>query len=163
MYQIGERVVYGVHGVCQILELQVQIVNRKKVEYYVLEPVRQPGARYFVPSQNQVAVSKLRPMLSKTEILDLLGSHRVKETVWIDDENQRRIYYKDLLTEGDRAGLLTMIRTLYVQTEQQAQLGKKCHMTDANFLKDAEKVLFSEFSMVLDIPYEKMVEYISQL
>ena len=74
MHKIGDLVVYGIHGVCRIAELQVQVVNRKKVEYFVLEPLSQAGSKYFVPSQNEIAVSKLRPILSKTEIESLLNS-----------------------------------------------------------------------------------------
>lgn len=58
VYQVGDQVLYGIHGVCRILELEVRSVDRKKVEYYVLEPLEQPGARFYVPTQNQAAVDR---------------------------------------------------------------------------------------------------------
>lgn len=160
MFQVGDQVLYGIHGVCKILELQVQTVNRKKVEYYVLEPVSQIGSRYFVPSQNQVAASKLRPILSKAEIEELLSGEASRQNCWIQDENQRKQYYKELITSGDRAALISMLRALYQHKEQQMETGKKFHISDANFMRDAEKVIYSEFSMVLDIPYDQIEKYI---
>ena len=67
MFALGDLLVYGVHGVCKIIELQVQVVNRKKVEYFVLEPIMHPGSKFFVPSQNEAALAKLRPILSKEQ------------------------------------------------------------------------------------------------
>lgn len=162
MYNCGDRVVYGIHGVCQIVELQVQTVNRKKVEYYVLEPVNQSGSRFFVPSQNQAAVSKLRPMITKEALEDLLRTEYAQPVAWIEDENQRKQYYRELISDGDRTAVLRMVRALRQHKEQQAQTGKKFHISDANFLRDAEKILYSEVSLVLGIPYDQVEAYIGQ-
>ena len=83
MYQVGDVVVYGVHGVCRIVELQIQRVNHKKVEYFVLEPVFQMTSRFFVPSQNEAALSKLRPILTKEEIESLVQSEDSCRDCWI--------------------------------------------------------------------------------
>ena len=163
MYQVGDRVVYGVHGVCCVVELQVQTVNRMKVEYYVLEPIKHSGSRYFVPSQNQIAVSKLRPLLTKEELDALLTSDRINEDIWIANENDRRLQYREIIAEGDRCNLLRIIRTLRKHREEMLQSGKKFHVTDANFLKDAEKTLYSELSVVLNIEYDKVSDYINNL
>lgn len=162
VYQVGDRVVYGIHGVCQIVDLQVQTVTHKKVEYYVLEPITQSGARFFVPSQNQAAVSKLRSVLTKDEVDTLLKSEQSRQDIWTDDENQRKQSYRQLITEGDCGALMSMIRALHLHKQEQQLTGKKFHVSDANFLRDAEKVLYSEFSIVLGIPYEQVEEYINR-
>jgi RNA polymerase-interacting CarD/CdnL/TRCF family regulator len=38
MYQVGDRFIYGIHGVCEIVELQTQRVSGKAIQYYVLQP-----------------------------------------------------------------------------------------------------------------------------
>ena len=68
MLQLGDRVVYGVHGVCCIVDIEQRTIDRKKAEYYVLEPLDQPGAKFYIPTHNQIAVSKLRPLLSAQEL-----------------------------------------------------------------------------------------------
>lgn len=162
MYQIGDRVVYGVHGVCQIVDQQIQTVNRKKVEYYVLEPLTQSGSSFFVPSQSQSALSKLRPILTKEQIDSLLSSVSTFENAWIEDENLRKQYYRQLIVEGRCDAILSMIRALHIHREEQLMAGKKFHVADANFLKDAEKIVYSEFSVVLGIPYDQVALYIDQ-
>ena len=79
MYQIGDQVVYGIHGVCAVVELEYRMVDRKRVEYFALEPLDQPGARFYVPTQNQAALSKLRPVLSRAELEALLASNAVRQ------------------------------------------------------------------------------------
>ena len=72
MYRKGDKVVYGIHGVCVILDLELKNVGREKFEYYVLEPLEQPGARYYIPTQKPAAVNKLNPILSRQELDALL-------------------------------------------------------------------------------------------
>ena len=160
MFQIGDLVVYGIHGVCKITEIQTQRVNRTKMEYFVLEPFAQCTSRFFVPSQNEVALSKLRPILTKEEICDLLIDEASHRLCWIDDEGQRKQHYKELITSGDRAALISMLRALYSHKRNLTVTGKKFHISDSNFMRDAEKIIFSEFSLVLDIPYEDLESYI---
>ena len=56
MYQIGDQVVYGIHGVCCVVEQEERVIDRKRVTYLVLEPVGQDGSRYLVPTHNAAAM-----------------------------------------------------------------------------------------------------------
>jgi len=158
VFQIGDLVVYGVHGVCRITEIQVQRINRVNMEYFVLEPVSQGTGRFFVPSQNEVALSKLRPILSEQEICELLTDDASKQDCWIEDENKRKLRYKELIASGDRSALISMLRVLNLHRTEQMNAGKKFHISDSNFMKDAEKIIFSEFSLVMNIPYEQVAD-----
>jgi len=160
VFKQGDQVVYGIHGVCKILNLEVRLIDSKNVEYYVLEPLDQPGARFFVPSQNPVAVAKLRQILTKSELDALLLSEDPTLDVWISDENSRKQCYRELITSGDRVALIRMIRSIHRHKALQQAAGKKLHLCDANFLQDAEKLLSSEFSIVLDIKPEDVGQYI---
>ena len=160
MYCVGQKVVYGIHGVCVILNIDTKTVGRQKVQYYVLEPIDQPGARYYIPVHNPVAVSKLCPVMTRQELDTLLSEPIDSEKIWIPDENQRKQRYRDLIGSGDRRALIAMIHALYAHKEQQAQLGRKFHLCDENFLRDAQKLLSSEFSLVLEMPQEETVSYI---
>lgn len=160
MYQCGQQVVYGIHGVCSILETEIKRVDRKNVEYFVLEPLDQPGARFYVPAQNQAALAKLRPILTKKELDALLRSQDADQDCWIADENQRKQRYRELINSGDRAALISMVRALYQHKLQQQAAGRKFHLSDENFLRDAEKLLSSEFSLVLGIRQEEVGAYI---
>lgn len=160
MFQQGGQVVYGVHGVCTILENETRVVNRKKVEYYVLQPLEQPEARYYVPVQNVAAVAKMNPVLTREGIEELLRGKDVFAQTWIEDENQRKQYYKTVIGSGDRAALIGMVRLLYQHKKRQLTTGHKFHLSDENFLRDAEKLLSGELSLVLNIPRSEVGDYI---
>lgn len=160
MYQCGDQVVYGIHGVCRILHLELRTVDRKKVEYYVLSPLEQPDARFYVPTQNKAAVAKLRPILTREALDALLQSEDAEKDVWIADENQRKQRYRELINSGDRAALICMVRTLHKRKTEQLASGRKFHICDENFLRDAQKLLSSEFSLVLNIRPDEVGTYI---
>lgn len=160
MYQIGDQVVYGIHGVCRIADQEKRVVDRKMVTYLVLEPEGQEGSRYLVPIHNQTAMGKLRPMLTPEQMKELLHSEEVRTFNWIRDENQRKNTYRELITSGDRAELLRMIYTLYNHRKTQNAAGKKIHLADDNFLRDAEKLLSSEISVVMEIPQDEARNYL---
>lgn len=160
MFQLGDQVIYGIHGLCRILELETRKIDRKLIEYYVLEPVEQPGARFYVPTQNQAAVSKLQKVLTRQELDELLQAVSNNNDVWIEDENQRKLRYRELISSGDRASLIGMIRALLRHKQAQESAGKKFHLCDENFLRDAQKLLSTEFSRVLEISPEEVGNYI---
>lgn len=159
MFQQGDRVVYGIHGVCEIVELEQRIVDKKVAQYYVLEPLNQPQSRFYVPTGNPLAVAKLRKVLTKEE-LDLLLQSGLQEDAWIEDENRRKQSYRELIVSGDRASLIAMVRALHKHRQAQALAGKKLHLCDENFLRDAERILGGEFSLVLNIAPDQVGEYI---
>ncbi len=160
MFRVGDLAVYGIHGVCRILKMEERVIDHKNVEYYVLEPLEQAGARFLIPSHNQAAVSKLKPVLSKEELEALVRSEQARSDGWIADENQRKQYYRELINAGDRAALVCMVATLHRQKKQQISAGKKLHLCDENFLRDAQRLLSSEFSLVLGIAPEQVGDYV---
>lgn len=162
MYQIGESVVYGVHSVCRIIDDTVNIVDRKRIRYFVLEPLDQPGARFYVPVEKPAALAKLRPLLTKAELDHLLASEDVRNGSWIVDENQRKQYYRELISGGDRVALLRMVHLLHQHKREQQKMGRKFHLCDENFLKDAQKLLETEFSTVLGIEPQQVAAYVMQ-
>lgn len=162
MIQVGSQVVYGIHGVCSIIDVETRCVNRKKVEYFVLEPNEQKNARFYVPTQNSKAVGKLRPLLTRQELEMLLTSEDTRRDCWIADENQRKQKYRELINSGDRASLISMIRSLYQHRQSQLEAGRKIHQCDEIFLRDARKLLSSEFSLVLGIPLSEANTYIDE-
>lgn len=160
MLQQGSYVVYGIHGVCVILGYEIRSNGKSKTEYCVLEPVKQPDDRYYVPTQNAAAIAKLRPVLTKEQLEELLQSPEASLDAWIPDENTRKQRYRELITSGDRAALISMVKTLHIHRQNQLSLGRKFHLCDENFLRDAEGLLSAEFALVLNISPNEVGKYI---
>ncbi len=159
--QIGSYVVYGAHGVCKVLEPEERVVDRRTVQYIVLAPLEQPEARYYVPSQNQMALAKLHPLATDDELQRILESEDVRKDAWIPDENQRKLRYRELIGSGDRVALLRMVHSLHRRRQIQQAAGRRLHLCDDNFLRDAERLLNAEFSLVLHIQPSEVGAYIS--
>lgn len=160
MYQIGELVLYGIHGVCRVSDVEARVVDRKKLHYLVLEPLEQTGARFLVPTHNEAALSKLRPLLTKEALEMLIRSPEARQDAWIPDENLRKQTYRELIGSGDRLALIRMVGTLRRHKQAQLSAGRKFHLCDDNFLRDAEKLLSGELSLVLGIEAGQVGSYV---
>lgn len=162
MYQAGDWVVYGIHGVCRVIGTEKQLVNRKRTQYLVLEPLAQTESRFYLPVENPTAMAKLKTVLAKDELTALLASEEVRQDAWIQEENQRKQHYRELIGSGDRVSLMQMVSTLYRYRASQNAAGRKFHQSDENFLRDAEKLLASEFSLVLELSAEDARNYLRE-
>lgn len=160
MYQIGDKVIYGMHGVCLIEDLEKRIVDKKEVTYLALEPAGQSGSRFLVPTHNAAAMAKVRPVLTREALEALFSSDAVKEDAWVREEGQRKQMYRELISSCDRQRLAQMICSLYRYRSAQYALGKKLHMCDENFLRDAEKILAGEIANTLEISSTEALKYL---
>lgn len=160
MYRNAAFVVYGIHGVCRVLGTEKQLVDRKRTEFLVLEPLAQSGSKFYLPVQNPTAMAKLKPVLSVQELTELLDSDQIREDCWIPEEGVRKQTYRDLIGSADRLRLLQMVASLYRYRGRQEAAGRKFHLCDENFLRDAEKLLSSEISLVMDLPADQAREYL---
>ncbi len=162
MYHIGEQVVYGIHGVCRIVGQEERVMDRKRITYLVLEPLGQSGSRFMVPSHNPAAMAKLSRLLSRQELEELLGREELHAGTWNRDENQRKQSYRELISSGNRLALLQTCALLYRHRQEQQAAGRKVHMCDDNFLRDAEKLLCGEISLVLQTDADTAKQYLRQ-
>lgn len=163
MFSVGNRVVYGIHGVCEICAVENRVVDRKTVQFYVLQPVDQAASKYYVPCHNPAALAKLRPLLTKNQLVELLHSDAVRADQWISDEGKRKMLYRDLISSGNREALLSMVHTLHRHRRECLQQGRKFHLCDENFLRDAQRVLSAELSAVLEIPAHEVPAFVQRI
>ena len=159
MFQVGQKVLYGAHGVCSITAVEIRNLGKEKKEYYCLEPVEQPGAVFYVPTGNPAAVGKMRPLISRDEFEALVAAQKEREWVWIEDENQRKQYYRELMTQNDRGELIAAVGALYRHKRLLQETGRKFHVCDEGFLRDATRLLSGEFALVLGIPKSEVAQY----
>ena len=160
MFEIGQQVLYGIHGVCRITAVEAMRFGKAKANYYILEPLAQPGSKFYVPVDNAAAVAKLRPLLRREELLELLHSEQVRNAPWIADENLRKLRFRELINSGDREALMGMIGALYRHKKDQLALGRKFHQSDENFLHDAQKLLHAEFAQVFGLEPKEVYTFI---
>ena len=160
MYQCNETILYGTNGVCKITDITKKTINGQLMEYYVLKPVYRDSSTIYVPVQNQTLTEKMRPILSLQEVRSLIRSMPQEDLIWIDDENERKERYRDIITRGDRTELVRMIKTLYLHQQRQQSKGRRLHIADEHFFKEAESMLYDEFALVLNIQPDQVLPFI---
>lgn len=162
MFQIADQVVYGIHGICRVAEQEQRRVDGKCVVYLSLEPVGQPGSRFLVPTHNPVAMGNLRQLLTARQAENLLAMEGVEPIQWIQEENRRKQLYRELIASGDCYELISVARMLSQHKTSQTAMGRKLHMCDENFMRDAERLLVTEISTVLGKTPEEVRQTLRQ-
>ncbi len=158
MHNIGDTVVYGLSGVMRIVYVTDEKIGGSLRKYYVLASDGSGiSARTFVPVDNEALVSQMRPLLTKEEIYDILHNiERYPEPEWIEDSRARHESFKAIMESGDRGRIIAMIRSIYKTGLRRNEEGKKNYLSDESLMNKAERILYREFSIVLEIPEENV-------
>lgn len=151
MFQVNDVIIYGAQGVCKITDVEEKSVGGKKKTYFVLKPVDDKGATIFAPTDNAIVLNKMRRLLTEDEIHQLIDSMQSENPVWYENENERKELYRSILAKGDHRELIKMIKAIYAHKAQRDAEGKRLHMSDERFFKDAEQILYNEFQYVLGL------------
>lgn len=160
MFEVSDIVAYGVNGVCTVTEITTKRIDKVNVDYYVLSPKAATSAKVFVPIKNEQLVSKMRAVLTKEEATELLNGIPKDKPEWISNKNERFEKFKSIIAEGNSAELLKLIRTLRLHEKYQFRRGKRLHMADERFLKEAEKMVLGEFAYVLNVSADDILNKI---
>ena len=160
MFQINDVVVYGAQGVCKIVGMQEQKIDGTNKTYFVLKPADDRGATFYVPTWNEKALAKMRKVMTKQDVDALIDSMPKKKPVWIANENERRETYKRILAGGNQAQIISMIQAIYLHKKEREAEGKRLHMSDEHFMKDAEQLLHNEWQYVLNVDKAGLMAYI---
>lgn len=160
MYQINDTIIYGTNGICKIIDITDKNFSGKKAEYFILKPLNNQASTIYVPVNNEDLKKKMRRILSPSEIYQIIHDMPMEESIWIENENERKEKYKEMIARGDRRELVKIIKALYTHQQQLQAKGKKLHVADERFFKEAEKLLYEEFAIVLNIKPEEVLPFL---
>lgn len=161
LFEAGELIMCGGHGVCRVRAVTGNPVDRLDTQrkYYILEPVFEKGSTIYTPVDNEKII--MRRIMNEKDAKLLIGRMPEIDTVWIREEKMREQMYKEAIRTYDCQSLAQIIKTLYLRKRDRMQRGKKVLSCDEHYLKKAEELLYGEMSVALSIPKESVVEYIS--
>ena len=161
MFCVGQTVLYGSNGVCMVDDVTEKRIGKTKMQYYVLKPLCNNTSTLFVPTANQQLVSKMRRILTEDEAEAILRNLPPCGD-WNDNKQERSEQFRAIITEGSCVELIRLIRLVRTHGQEQLAGGKRLHITDERFLKEAEKMVCEEFSLVLHISRDEVLERILQ-
>ena len=160
MFKTNDVVVYGSQGVCEIVGISEQRVDGVIRNYFVLKPKNNIGSTFYVPTWNEKAWGKMRKVMTKEDVNALIDSMPCQKTTWIENENERKEVYRKTLASGDQAAIISMVQALFLHKKQREAEGKRLHMSDEYFMKDAEQILYTEWQYVLNVDKAGLMAYI---
>lgn len=162
MYQTGDTILYGGNGVCKVVEITERKFDGHTVDYYVLQPVYSDHSLIYVPTQNESLTGKMRQILSEKDVYALIHDMANEDVAWIEDENERKETYRTILSRGNPKDVIRVIQSLYRHQQEQKQRGKKLRQSDERFFREAEKLLYDEFALVLHIQPDQVLPFITE-
>lgn len=162
MFEKGEYIVYGVTGVCQVMDI-VTMESESTAKgrlYYVLHPYYQKAGKIFTPVDNKKM--NMRKIIEKEEAYELIDQIPGIESLKVTDDRLCESLYKECIRSCDCRELVKMLKTIYVRMQERLAQGKKITAADERNLKIAEENLYSELSIPLGIPVSQMADYIKE-
>ena len=162
MYNVGDKVMYGAFGICKVTAIEKRDFTGEEQEYYILKHINSDKNIFYVPTNNDAALSKMHPICSKAEVDELISHMNSEGLIWIDNDIKRKEEYSRIIKDADKHEIIRLIKTLYLRRKELAENGKKLRSTDENYLSLAENMLFEEFAYALDIDRSEVVEYIEK-
>ena len=154
MLKVGEMVVYAATGLCEVIDIETKKIGKISKDYYVLKPSASSTATVFIPTDNENLLKKVRRVLSKTEITELINEVKNTNPQWIEDDNDRKNKFKEIVSMGNRKDCLTVLRAIKYHQAELHDSGKRLHIADEIVMKDIIKIVCSEMAFVLNISIE---------
>ena len=68
----NDMVVYGNNGICTVEDIRIMKFGKDEAVYYVLKPKASSAATLYVPQDKESLVSKMRKLLTREEIDNIL-------------------------------------------------------------------------------------------
>ena len=162
MFKKGEYVVCGNNGICRVTDITTlnMASTPKDRLYYILKPVYAESSTVYIPVDNHKVA--LRAALSAEEAHALINRIPSLDLVWVENEKQRELTYKECLKQNTCEDYVRIIKTLYLRKQARLSKGQKIIGLDERYLKLAEDYLYGELAVALGIPKQKVEDYIRE-
>lgn len=162
MYQNGDLVVYGSTGVCRVTDVVKPYAHGPEHDkpFYQLDPLYQEGVIYTPVNGGKI---QMRPVMSAEEaqgLIDLIPS------VQAEPCRERTLQllaqkYQSTLQSGSSLSLLKLTMSVRAKKAQAESRNRRLGAVDEKYGRQAERLLFGELAVALDIPMEDVKTYIS--
>lgn len=163
MFQPGDLVVYGTTGVCRVESIDrpnLTGADRKK-EYYQLKPLHQDGVIYTPVENTKVSIRRVITREEANALIDLIPTMRA-EVYHAPTIQALTQHYQDAVRSHDCKDLIELMMSIYAKQKQAESQKRRLGMVDERYMKQAERLLYGELSVALDIPFDQVQPYIAQ-
>ena len=155
MYKKNDYLVYK-KDVCKVKEIKKNKLNG--LDYYILVPIDDDSLIIDVPTDNRMGY--IKDIITKEEAEKLINSIPQIEPLSNIEDKYIENRYKNLLYNGTREDLIKIIKTTYLRNEERIKNKKRISDKDFNYFNKAEKYLYNELSIALNMSFDETKDYI---
>jgi len=161
MYSVGERIIYGQTGVCEITDIcEKAFIKNQKNLYYVLKPVNLENNLIYAPVENNKVFMRRLITLEQAEKL-ISDIPQIVDNI-CDTAELTREDYTEKINNHTLEQLVELTAIIYAKKLNVEKMKKRLSIIDEKYMKIGENLLFGELSAVLDIPLSEVQGYIEQ-
>ncbi|MBQ3409034.1 MAG: CarD family transcriptional regulator [Clostridia bacterium] len=151
-FNVGDKVVYPMHGAGTIDSIDKKNILDEEVEYI---NISMPGGVKVMVPRNQAAKQGLRNIISQDEVEKVFCILETDETAMSDNWNKRYRDNMDKMKSGDIYEVADVVRNLsFKQKEKGLSTGEK------KMLNNAKQILVSELVLVENTTSNEMEQLV---
>ena len=137
MFDIGDKILYPMHGAGVIEKIEETDILGEKKSYYVLK-ISGRDIKIMVPVENSLRIG-VRPVASEEEVRAAVGVLEAESSVMPSNWNRRYRENTEKLKSGDIAQVAEVVRNL-----SRVDRKKKLSAVETKMLINARQILISE-------------------
>lgn len=157
-FNIGDYIMYGTVGVCQVKDVSKLHFMRDGKQYYSLSPAFDKGSMIYTPIDNQKVI--MRAPISREEANEFIDHLPEIRTEAYANRNDRLQACKEMLLSGDKEKWAAIINGMFKLAENKKEKGRGLTINESESLKKAESLLFGELAISLGIDVDQVPDYI---
>jgi len=156
-FAVGDKTVYPVHGVAEVVAFEERDIGGSKVPVYILKII-ETGMKIIIPTVNagSVGLRELIPSKQVKEVYEILKSRDVPRDTqtW----NRRSREYMEKIKTGSVFEIAEVMRDLCVLRQT-----KELSFGERKMLENARSLLVKELALAKNVTDEKIAQEIDQI
>ena len=154
MFEIGDKVVYPIHGAGIIVDVERKEVLGEFREYYILQmPINDMKVMIPVGTMKEVGIREIMDQGEMDEVMEVLKND--PPTKMPKNWNRRYRFNMDRIKSGDVKEIARVVKSLELLDAQ-----KSLSTGERKLLNNAKQILISEMVLVYDLSAEEVTEAI---
>lgn len=149
-------------GICKVVGLEDRVFSGETRSYYVLKPIENKISTVYLPESTIRESNNIKPVLTIGEVEEIFENMDAVESVWVEEMSKRKAKFRKILANNKRAELIALVKSVYLKKLELENDGKKIHAYDEQYMKDAEAILYSEFSHVMDLEVDEVERLVKE-
>jgi CarD family transcriptional regulator len=161
MFNIGDTIIYSVHGLCQIDDICEKTYSDVTRNYYVLHPLSQANLTISVPVDNDKVI--MLKTTNREQAEEILQSFNKPGIPWVEDVKKRKLQYNNIVKTGDRRKIAKIANSLMRKSFEYSLDKKRMYDQDRRLLSTIQDLLFKELANSLDTSFEDISAQVDEM